>query len=497
MKVLRWEEVRERLADLLELPPTQRAEALAAIGDPALRAELGELLEAADGAGTFLEEAPLSMTGRRIGPYRLSRELGEGGMGVVYLAARADQAFEQKVAVKVLRRGLESADMQARFRRERHILARLEHPNIARILDGGTTEDGVPWLGMELVDGLPIDQWCDQQQLSVADRLRLFQKVCAAVDYAHRNLVVHRDLKPSNILVTDTGEPKLLDFGIAKVLLEGSDLSETRSGSTAMTPRYASPEQVRGQGVTTVSDVYTLGVILYELLTGQAPYRLESGQHAELERVIGGEIPAAPSERVLAGGSPTPTGESATRLARRLRGDLDTILGMALAKEPERRYASVQQLQEDIERHLEGLPVLARRDSRSYRLGRFVRRNLPWVVTGAVFMSFLVGAVVVLGLQAQRLRAERDKAREVAAVLKELFTMNDPNSSLDHNLSARELLDSSTERVEKLADQPELKAELLGTLGTVYLAQAEYERAEQLLRQAIQLQEARGMGKSA
>ena len=274
VKVLRWEEVRERLADLLELPAEQRAAALAAIGDPALRGELEELIEAADGAGSFLEEAPLSMNGRRIGPYRLSRELGEGGMGVVYLAERADQAFEQKVAVKVLRRGLESAEMQARFRRERQILARLEHPNIARILDGGTTEDGVPWLGMELVDGLPIDQWCDQRQLGVEDRLRLFQKVCAAVAYAHRNLVVHRDLKPSNILVTDAGEPKLLDFGIAKVLLEDTDLSETRSGSTAMTPRYASPEQVRGQRVTTASDVYTLGVILYELLTGQAPYPL-------------------------------------------------------------------------------------------------------------------------------------------------------------------------------------------------------------------------------
>ena len=200
---------------------------------------------------------------------------------------------------------------------------------------------------------------------------------------------------------------------------------------------------------------------------------------------------------VLQCGSCTPTGEPAARLARRLRGDLDTILGMALAKEPERRYASVQQLQEDLDRHLEGLPVLARRDSRGYRLGRFVRRNVAWVATGAAFMSFLIGAVVVLSLQAQRLRAERDKAREVAAMLKELFTMNDPNSSLDHDLSARELLDRSTLRVEKWADQPELQAELLGTLGTVYLAQAEYERAEQLLRQAIQLQESRGMGNSA
>ncbi|HNC99766.1 MAG TPA: serine/threonine-protein kinase, partial [Myxococcota bacterium] len=366
-----------------------------------------ELIEAAEGAGSFLEEAPLSMAGRRIGPYRLTGELGEGGMGVVYLAERVDQAFEQKVAVKVLRRGLESTEMQARFRRERQILARLEHPNIARILDGGTTEDGVPWLGMELVDGEPIDQWCDQRRLSVDERLRLFQKVCAAVDYAHRNLVVHRDLKPSNILVTDAGEPKLLDFGIAKVLLEGSDLSETRSGPTAMTPRYASPEQVRGQSVTTASDVYTLGVILYELLTGQAPYTLKTAQPAELERVIGQELPAAVSVAVLRAGSSTPTGESPARLARRLRGDLDTILEKALAKEPERRYASVQQLQEDLDRHLGGLPVLARRDSRGYRLGRFVQRNLPWVITGSAFMIFLLAAVVVLSLQTQQLRAER------------------------------------------------------------------------------------------
>jgi eukaryotic-like serine/threonine-protein kinase len=314
--------------------------------------------------------------GRRIGPYRVLREIGRGGMGSVYLAARADDAFQKLVAIKIIRRGLDTDDVLRRFRSERQILATLDDPNITRLLDGGTTDDGLPYFVMEYVEGEPIDQYCDARKLNITERLKLFQGVCAAVSYAHQNLVIHRDIKPGNVLVTKEGLPRLLDFGIAKLLAPGAG-HRTTTMLRPLTPEFASPEQVRGELVTTASDVYSLGVRLYQLLTGRRPYRAATGTAAEIEAAICDEEPEKPSLAITRcgktastlGASPSPEAVSATRegtrdkLRRRLAGDLDNIVLLALRKEPQRRYASANQLSEDIGRHLTSLPVIARPDT--------------------------------------------------------------------------------------------------------------------------------------
>ena len=313
-------------------------------------------------------------------------------MGVVYLAVRADDHYQKRVAIKLVQHGLYTGAILHRFRTERQILASLDHPNIARLLDGGTTTDGRPYLVMEYVEGLPIDVYCDRHKLSISERLRLFRTVCAAVHYAHQNLVIHRDLKPSNILVSTDGVPKLLDFGIAKLLnpeLSAPSLVFTESGLQLLTPEYASPEQVRGEPLTTASDVYALGVLLYELLTGHQPYRLTSRRRQDLERVICEVDPLKPSTAISRSdadtetdgtGQRTPATVSQTRegqpekLRRRLTGDLDNIVLMALRKEPQRRYGSAEHLAEDLRRHLEGLPVMARPQTFGYRSAKFIRR---------------------------------------------------------------------------------------------------------------------------
>src|ERR1700723_2011756 len=323
------------------------------------------------------------MEGDRIGPYRILRTLGVGGMGEVYLAERADAEFEQQVAIKVVHGSLRG--VQSRLKVERQILAQLDHPNIAHLLDGGSLPDGTAYIVMEYVDGVPIDVYCDSNRLDIVARLRLFQTVCAAVHYAHQNLIVHRDLKPSNILVTAAGVPKLLDFGIAKLLDEHQarhhTLAVTQADIRIMTPDHASPEQVRGQAITTSSDVYVLGVLLYKLLSGSGPFFISSTRLAEIERAICEKDPPPPSQMVSADELPESKliaesrGTSAKRLKRALDSGLGNIVIMAMRKEPERRYGSAEQLADDIQRFLDGKPVIARRDTVSYRPTKFVKRH--------------------------------------------------------------------------------------------------------------------------
>jgi eukaryotic-like serine/threonine-protein kinase len=449
------------------------------------------------------------MAERRIGPYRLLKELGHGGFGVVYLAARADEAYHKRVAIKVLRVGIGNAEAFRHFRRERQILAVLEHPNIARLLEGGTTDDGLPYLVMEYVQGQPIDSYCDGRRLPIAGRLRLFREICSAVSFAHRNLIVHRDLKPGNILVAPEGVPKLLDFGIAKLLQpELSGEAPTATGF-AMTPEYASPEQVRGQGVTTASDVYALGVVLYELLTGHRPYRLKSRQTLEVLKAVCDEEPQKPSivvtrseEGIEGRASITPEGVggardlSPERLGRRLSGDLDNIVLMALRKEPHRRYGSVEALSEDIACYLQERPVLARKGTAAYRAGKYVRRHALGVAVAVGFVLLLGGFSVAMAIQSRHLARERDhaaqerdKAEKVSSFLVDLFKVSDPSEAKGNTVTAREILDKGAERIRgELKDKPEVQATLMHTMGQVYKSLGLYDKAEGLLSSALEIQ---------
>jgi len=485
--------------------------------DPELRAEVGRLLEADERAGTFIERSVEAVaselcSGRSIGPYRLIRQLGRGGMSSVYLAVRADAQFRKRVAIKLVRRGMDTDDILRRFRNERQILASLDHPNIAKLLDGGTTDDGLPFFVMDYIEGEPIDTYCDQQQLSIAQRLALLRAVCSAVHYAHRNLVVHRDLKPGNVLVTPDAVPKLLDFGIAKLLnpeLTESSLAPTGRMLRLMTPSYASPEQITGGAITTASDIYSLGVLLYELLTGRHPYRVQ-GAPEEIERVICTQRPDRPSTIVIRevppeaagdeGSVPTPSGvlsrargASPEQLRRALRGDLDTIVLMALRKEPSRRYGSVEQLAEDLDRHLAGRPVIARKDTVGYRAGKFVGRHRLGVAAAVASLGLIFALLVTLAVQSARVsherdRAtrERDRATRVAAMLNELFEIADPGEVRGNSITARELLDRGAEQIRQLEDEPET-AMLLDTLARLYEELGLYGRSIPLLERSLMI----------
>ncbi|MFQ5626538.1 MAG: protein kinase, partial [Methyloligellaceae bacterium] len=455
-----------------------------------------------------------SYLGKKVGAYRIVREVGSGGMGVVFLAERAEGEFEQHVAIKLIKHGLDSREILERFQSERQILARLQHANIARLLDGGVTPDGQPYFAMEYVDGLPIDAYCDRHKLSIPKRLHLFQIICSAVHHAHQNLLIHRDLKPGNILVTEDSEVKLLDFGIAKVLSgetsgKAPQATLTLAGERMMTPEYASPEQVRGETVSTATDVYSLGVILYELLTGQRPYRLKTHSPAEIERTICTTEPEKPSTAI---GKVKATGKSREepdtdpetvsvlrstqpdRLRKTLAGDLDNICLMALQKEPQRRYASVEQLREDLSRYLTGQPVRARADTFAYRAQKFIHRHkgaFAATLSAALLMVALVTFYTMrLAQERDRARLEAQKAEQVAAFLSGLFAVSDPGQSKGETITARELLETGAQRIEKeLADQPEVQASMMGVIDEVYRSLGLYEAAQLQLQRAVQIQE--------
>jgi serine/threonine protein kinase/tetratricopeptide (TPR) repeat protein len=451
-------------------------------------------------------EASAGLEGQRLGPYRIERKLGSGGMGDVYLAERADDEYQQRVAIKLVRAGVYWGQVQSRLRMERQILARLTHPNIARLLDGGRAPDGTPYLVMEYVDGEPIDSFCDRRRLDLPARMALVRTVCAAVHYAHQNLIVHRDLKPNNILITPEGVPKLLDFGIAKLLDTRQSLhtlAVTHMDYRVMTPAHASPEQIRGDVITTSSDIYVLGVLLYELLTGRRPFQLVGSRITDMEKIICDQDPVPPSEMAAKTLQESPDmafdiaacrSSTPHRLVRDLRGDIDNIILMSMRKDARRRYGSAEQLADDLERHATRQPVTATRDTWAYRSRQFVRRHAVGVAAAAFGLALLMAFALITFLQAQRIARERDiaatqrvRAEQVSSFLVELFELSDPTKSRGNQVTARELLDIGARRVSTgLDDQPETRATLLGTIGRVYGSLGLFSDAISLQKEALE-----------
>ncbi len=498
----RWESVKSLLDNALDLAPGEREPFVAGAceGDPDLHREVLALLSAADDVGDFIETPAARLlagteslpAGRRLGPYRILEEIGRGGMGTVYLAARADLEYDKKVAIKVVRRGMDSEEIVRRFRQERQILANLTHPNIGALLDGGTTDDGLSYFVMEYVLGTPIDQYCRAHELSEPARLALFRTVCSAVHFAHQNLVVHRDLKPANILVTEDGVPKLLDFGIAKLLAidEPNSTQILQPGLRLMTPEFASPEQRSGGQITTATDVYGLGLLLNLLLTGRLPAaRGPSG----VEKRADGVAPTAPT-LAPAGAPPAASPRPAAKPAGPevpLHGDLRNIVAMALREEPARRYGSAQALADDVDRHLHGLPVVARADSWSYRASKFVRRNRVGVAAASLFILVLIAFGVTVTIFWQESKNEQRHAEAVSGVLTKLLTSADPDDTRGAQITVKEVLDPVAEGVMKnLEMAPAIRADLLTTLGRTYRSLGLFVQAKPLLEEAAKVRQA-------
>ena len=494
MDLERWQRLSPLLDVLLELEADARATRVAALraADPALADELEKLLALEDGNDDFiaqplLEKPAHSHAGRLIGPYRMDVVLGEGGMGMVWLASRADGLYQRQVALKLLRPGLADPGLRLRFSREREILAKLEHPNIARLLDAGIGSEGQPYLALEYVEGIAITDYCQAHELPVEARLKLFCQVCEAVSHAHTNLIVHRDLKPSNILVTPAGEVRLLDFGIAK-LLDDPAQAPTLHPQTevrAFTLHYAAPEQVRGETVTTRTDVYSLGVVLYEILTGSKPYRLRRQTDAEWEQAILAVQPLKPSVTVARQENSART----RRLARRLSGDLDTLTLKALAKLPEQRYASVEALTQDLSRHLAGRPIQARPQSWTYQLGKFAQRHRLGLVLGSLATLLVFAALATSVWQGRQAVREATRAQAMQNFVIGLFD-NAGAAQQGNVLDARKLLAAGERRGDReLAKQPLAHAELLGVIAQLHLGLGDYQQALALIEQQAKLLE--------
>lgn len=502
------------MRELLELPGAQRRQALLALGkdDPALIAEVEALL-AADSGDPGPLDTPLSLLpastaaddlpGSTLGPFLIGERVGRGGMGSVYRGERIGDDFRQAVAVKVLRRGLDSDDIVARFLRERRILAALDHPSVARLVDGGRTPDGRPWLAMEFVHGEPITTWCDRHRVDLRGRLALLLEVAAAVQHAHERLVVHRDLKPANVLVDDQGRVRLLDFGIAKLVdADGPGLTVADGIAVAlMTPEYAAPEQFDGGPITAATDVYALGVLLYELVAGRLPLQLDRGDR-DLRAKVSGCAPARLAQAPFLGdGDPgavlarRATGERGYR--RFVRGDLERIAETALAKEPERRYATVQALADDLHRLLAGEPVRVSGDDWRYRMGKFMARHAAGAALAAVAALLLAGAAAALAWQwreahgqARMAMAEADRASAVRDYLTLMFREAGANASAGREATARDVLDASAARVESVfADDRQTRQQVLAALAELYIHLQDYPGAEPLLERFLALEE--------
>ena len=527
MEAKKWQRMWAIFEQAVEQPRAMREAFLqSSCGDDLILRQVIEQLLEADIETSSLEEdwqekehkeslpsepVERAATLQAIGHYKLRRQIGQGGMGAVYLAVRDDD-FERQVAVKIVRQGMENADIIDRFKRERQILAGLNHPHIARLYDGGTTEDQSPYFVMEYVQGVPIDAYCSEEQLSLDSRLELFLKVCRAVEYAHRNLVVHRDLKPANILVDAEGNPRLLDFGIAKLLHPhhaSAALEPTAPLQRAFTPSYASPEQLRGNRITTAGDTYSLGVVLYKLLTGYLPHDFTGC--SPQERILTGCEPLKPSKIVLQGskgvGAEADEGQEADRskrrrrleLSRRLSGDLDVILLKALRIRPAERYASVERFGADIERHRTGLPVRAHRGSWRYRAGKFVRRNGAAVAASTLIFALLVAFAAAMAWQSALVAGQRDQARRerdskqsVIALMLDIFRAADPfDGNAAKTLTVREAVERSGGLIDRrLKDKPEVRAEVLQTIGTIYGNLGEFDRAQEHIEQALETRRA-------
>ena len=498
----RWKRVERLVDEGLDCDEEQRSEFLHRMGedDPDLASEVATLLKECEALDDFLERPAMDdaaqalaglveelaldpmpdLRGRRLGVYRLVERIGSGGMGVVYCAERDDEQYQQQVALKLLPAALSSTSAVRRFQTERQILAQLEHPNVARLLDGGVSDDGLLYLVMELIDGVSLDDYCERTEPSLEQRLDIFLAVCDAVSYAHGQLVVHRDLKPGNILVTADGTPKLLDFGIGK-LLEEAPSHLTITGMGPLTPGYASPEQLRGEPAATHSDVFSLGIILYQLLTDRHPFYDDGKSSTLLVRAVLEDEPSRPSEVVP------------TNRKRPLRGDLDTIVLAALRKDPERRYGSVDQLADDLRRHLAGLPVRMAADNARYRAAKFVRRHRVGVAAAALVAASLIAGLTGTIWQARQARLERDsarteelKARRTAELLAGMFEAADPNRTGGRELTARELLELGLESLDPaLAEEPEVRADLLQAIGGAEAALGELESAEAHLQEVV------------
>ncbi len=516
----RWQRIQSLFEEVIDIPPPERASRLAVScgADTELKQSVESLLVSdgcsgdplmnaiSEAAESLLTDQQDRLVGTRIGLYRIMSVLGQGGMSTVYRGERDDPQYRQTVAVKVLHYTALHPRLRNRLQSERHILATLAHPSISRLIDSGELDDGTPYLVMEYVDGEDIDSYCDSRTLFIRERLELFVQVCAAVQFAHRNLVVHRDIKAANILVTGDGIPKLLDFGIAK-LLAPENLSHTipvtRLQERILTPENAAPEQVLGRSITTATDIYGLGVLLYQVLTGRSPYRLLSYSQLQLERAICIDDPMRPSQIVVARlGQETDAdrsrisdrrGLSPPRLRARLSGDLDAIVAMAMRKEPDRRYPSVEALADDLNRHLQGRPVKARQGDWRYNGAKFLRRNLlPVSAVSAAFLGLAVIAGVTLWqnhrieLAREATAQERDRAQQVSAFLVDVFSEADPFKSQGHEATARELLDRGAARImDNAALQPEVRAQLLESIGLAYRRKGDSDRAIPLFEQAV------------
>lgn len=512
-----WRQVKSLLMDALDLDPAARGSFLDDL-DPFIRPEVEALLameDAADCAFTasaldlskdFLVELcePSPVSGQQIGPYRVVSELGIGGMGAVYLAKRADERFDQRVAIKLLKREFNIDRLRRSFKREIDILAKLSHPNIARIYDTGTTSDGIPYIVMEYIDGLPIDTYCDRNDLGLIDRLKLFNKACEAVAYAHQNLIVHRDIKPSNILVTSDGVPKLLDFGISKPLDSEENIANGTTVRGAMTPEYASPEQIDGGRITTSTDIYSLGILLFKLLTGTYPYDYKKRSSGSIFHEITAEDPIPPSH----------IPEATTLIDRsQLKGDIDNIILKALSKQPEDRYPTVQRFTEDNWRFIDGQPVSARAATFSYRLSKFYRRNRLPVIAGFLLLVSILGGSVTFLWQANVARAnaaiavaesdnaktEQKKAEKVSNFMMKFFRYANPKWYAEGYSSGGEarVIDAIDDMAPKLdaefADQPDVLAELHHHFGDAYMARREpggQEKARMHFERAFELRRA-------